>query len=1374
MEPPRKRPRVTPSASDGTNETAPTKDEPMPPALDETALAFMASKLQDLPEARLPTDYPRTAFRRDQQMVESEESRCLEDSTCLALLKFSLMANVKPFTVVLAAFACLLRKYTHEEDVVIGSSSQSFNPLALRLSLRDTAEEVASDGTTAARRTLRDLVQHTAQVEEEAEAHEVPFNDLVNELRRLHSSKEDDLSSLFQVRFFNACDVHAKTLEAAWCDWNVYLEQQPDAKRLLPLRLRVVYNAVLYSADRMQEMLRQLEMVALHISSLPDSTYSDMSIRTEESVPRLPDPRAPLDNTWHGSVFAALSRWAKEQPDRPLVVEKDRTFSYREVDEASNRVAHYLVANGIEKEDVVALYAHRSSAMVVAVMGILKSGATLTVVDPAYPPARQNIYLSVARPRAILTLSLAGTLLDEVEEYVAKELNLKCRLDGIDTNVSLPKLQQFPVTSVGVEVDPDNIGTLSFTSGSTGIPKGVRGRHVSLTHFYPWMGEEFGISGGDRFTMLSGIAHDPIQRDIFTPIFFGATLHVPEAEDIGNPGQLSQWMRREKCTVTHLTPAMGQLLTANANAEMPELRLSFFVGDVLTKRDVLRLQALAQNITVVNMYGTTETQRAVSYLKVANNPSSMREEKDILPAGVGMKDAQLLVLSSAGLPCGIGELGEIYVRSPHLARGYLGLPDVTKAKFLQNPFRSDDTKDRMYRTGDLGRYNPRGVVECIGRADDQVKIRGFRIELREIDTYLGQHPHVRECVTKVRRDVNEEKILVSYFVPRNPKGYRISDMRAFLREKLAAYAVPTVFFKLARMPLTPNGKIDSRRLPAPELAPDEAATDDESELRKTLTDMELKVKKIWESVLGRRVGVEESFFDAGGHSILATQVTFKMRQKIGLDLPLNLLYAQPTVRRTAAVVEEALREPASEQILLDASRIGRGKGSGAAPAASNNGGAAPGKDDRDEVTLDVAGEIKLDDSIAPQGRTALVVPPQNVRCVFLTGASGFVGCFLLARLLRERPKATVVCLVRGETDEKARARLRDRMRANQVLDAAAFDARVRVVRGDLAQRKLGLASGVWDELGSSVEEIYHNGAIVHWVWPYHKLYAANVQSVEEVLRLGSHPSAKQLCPVFFVSSTSVLDSDHYARMSGRVEEDTPLQAGESLGVGYAQSKYVAEGICQIALQRGLPVVIFRPAYILGDSRNGVTNVDDYIIRLLKGCIQMGMAPRIRNHITLCSVDFLAAAVVCAAGQETSRGHCFHFCNPDSFRFIDMFQLLIDTGYDVKMEEYMAWRDRLMEFTLGSNDNALYPLLHFVLDDLPNKSRSPILDSSNLARALEGTDIVCPDAPSMFRMYLAFLVKAGYIPKPGSSGSITLPFDKAASSEEGLVTRTSAM
>lgn len=325
------------------------------------------------------------------------------------------------------------------------------------------------------------------------------------------------------------------------------------------------------------------------------------------------------------------------------------------------------------------------------------------------------------------------------------------------------------------------------------------------------MKREFEMTENERFTMLSGIAHDPIQRDIFTPLFLGAELHIPTSEDIGIPGRLAEWMAKQQITITHLTPAMGQLLSANAVAIIPTLRHAFFVGDVLTKRDVLRLQHLASNTHVINMYGTTETQRAVSFLKIpplSIHPGYLMEQKDIMPAGKGMKNVQLLVINASGLLSSVGELGEIYVRSGGLAEGYLSLPEATAEKFLANPFRDASSpiphtpmpyfhgpRDRMYRTGDLGRYRPDGSVECTGRADDQVKIRGFRIELGEIDTHLSQHPGIRENVTLVRRDKNEEKTLVTYFVPIDSTiadVYSfIGDVRDYLKKKLPSYAIPT-------------------------------------------------------------------------------------------------------------------------------------------------------------------------------------------------------------------------------------------------------------------------------------------------------------------------------------------------------------------------------------------------------------------------------------------------------------------------------------------------------------------------------------------------------------------------------------------------------
>jgi len=626
------------------------------------------------------------------------------------------------------------------------------------------------------------------------------------------------------------------------------------------------------------------------------------------------------------------------------------------MNEASNQLAHHFVQNGVQRGEVVMIYAYRGVDLVVAIMGVLKAGATFSVIDPAYPADRQIIYLDVARPRALVVIKKAvekaGGLASSVTTWIADNLHLRTTVpeliieDGgrVSGGVHgsgdiLGDVEALKANLPGVVVGPDSTPTLSFTSGSEGRPKGVRGRHFSLVHYFPWMAQRFGLTENDRFTMLSGIAHDPIQRDIFTPLFLGARLLVPSTEDIQHE-RLAEWMRTYQATVTHLTPAMGQILVGGAKAVFPDLRNAFFVGDILIKRDVRRLQELAPNVRTINMFGTTETQRAVSFYAIPSRTEDadyLNRIGDKIPAGMGMQGVQLLVVdrTDRNKTCPVGEIGEIYVRAAGLAEGYLGLDDLTNTKFVSNwfvdnarwveedkqrqamgkvqePWREfyKGPRDRLYRSGDLGRYMPDGNVECTGRADDQVKIRGFRIELGEIDSHLSQHPIVRENVTLVRRGKDQEPTLVSYIVPElskwpawaQEKGvtdeiqdismagllkrFRLlrEDVRDYLRSKLPSYAVPTVVLPLSRMPLNPNGKVDKPALPYPNADELSQAGPRRSSLATSaLSQTEKDLAVIWSNLLdgipSQTIRREDSFFDLGGPQLdRATNVAASSQQ----------------------------------------------------------------------------------------------------------------------------------------------------------------------------------------------------------------------------------------------------------------------------------------------------------------------------------------------------------------------------------------------------------------------------------------------------------------------------------------------------------------
>ena len=557
-----------------------------------------------------------------------------------------------------------------------------------------------------------------------------------------------------------------------------------------------------------------------------------------------------------------------------------------------------------------------------------------------------------------------------------------------------------------------------------------------------------------------------------------------------------------------------------------------------------------------------------------------------------------------------------------LAEEYLDQEELSKKKFLPNwfcdPYRwiqKDQNnlkaqkyaelwrqfyggpRDRLYRSGDIGRYRADGNVECIGRIDSQVKIRGYRIELGDIDTHLSQHPLIRENVTLVRRNKDEEPTLVSYVVPDlqkwhdwlQSKGMReeasgehmvqmlkrfhplCEDARAHLRKKIPNYAIPAVFVPLSRMPLNPNGKIDKPALPFPE--PDELL---EALSRKQLrrdgdrSATEIIVAEIWAKHIPRRtsqsIEPSDNFLDIGGDSITAQKIIFDIRKRFGdLDVFTRDL---TSLRNFSASIEQA-RNPIGYR--LEPSDIERCT--------------VQQETDYFSDAQDMVQE--LPDLFPIHSGSSI-----DHYTVLLTGSTGFLGAYILRDLLtRRNPSIHVIVLVRASDPSEAAKRVRNTCKAFGIWSDD-YKNRIEYVVGDLERPKLGLEKDMWDVLVNSVDTVIHNGARVHWVWPYSMLKAANVQSTVALLQLCAAGKGKRFG---FVSSTSVLDSEHYFNLSedlmnsegrGISESDDLSGSCQGLATGYGQSKWVSEYLIREAGRRGLNGCIIRPGYITGDTKNG--------------------------------------------------------------------------------------------------------------------------------------------------------------------------------------------
>ncbi|MFL6195586.1 MAG: non-ribosomal peptide synthase/polyketide synthase [Thermoanaerobaculia bacterium] len=884
------------------------------PALEEQ-LGYWRERLAGSPPAlELPTDRVRPAVQTHRGDVVRH---VLPPALTGALRELSRREGASLFMTLLAGFKVLLSRLADQDDVVVGSPSAGrlrvetegligffLNTLVLRTDLSGEPD-------------FRGLLARVkAGVLGAYRYQEVPFEKLLEELQ---PERQLSRTPFFQV-LFNMVNLPPARLEMPGVRIEMLGLQEPDAKfdftlyvedRDGRIEIDTVYNADLFERSRMEEMGRQLEHLLAAAAGAPDLPVGLLPLVTPAAARLLPDPSRPLGDRWMGSVHQGLSRGAARFPERTaLSGPGGEVWTYAELEARSNQLAHFLRGRdlGIGTGDVVAVWARRSPALAWALMGTLKAGAAFMILDPAYPAGRLLDYLRIGRPKAWLGVPGAPPPPPEVQDAAAG-------LARIELADAAERLAGFDAADPAVPIGPDDAACITFTSGSTGKPKGVVGRHGPLSHFYPWLGERFGFSEADHFGMLSALSHDPLQRDLFTPLWFGAALAVPDPGRIGSPGYLAGWVREEGVTVLNLTPAMMELLTLSSEERpgeggMPSLRLAFVVGDLLKKSDVERLHRHAPALTCVNLYGSTETQRSISWFVVPRPETAAWAElgHEALPLGVGSEGVQLLVLNRAGRLAGVGEAGEIHIRGPHLARGYLGDPALTAERFLPNPFAAvPSPADRLYRTGDLGRYRPDGVVEFAGRADFQVKVRGFRVELGEIEAALARFPGVKECVVIVREDRPGGRRLAAYLVlDPGSSAPPPRDLQAFLGQRLPDYMVPSAYVALPALPLTQTGKIDRRALPAP---PEETAA-----AGRELSPAEELLAGLWADLLGReRIAPADDFFALGGHSLLATRLISRVRDAFGVELPLRALFEAPALEGLAATIERALSDGGATQ-----------------------------------------------------------------------------------------------------------------------------------------------------------------------------------------------------------------------------------------------------------------------------------------------------------------------------------------------------------------------------------------------------------------------------------------------------------------------------
>ncbi len=870
-------------------------------------LTWWRESLAGFPAAlNLPIDHPRPTF---QTFRGAYRSLVLSPDLSKQLRTLGRRHGVTPFMTLMAVFRVLLARLGGSRDLVVGAAIAGrtraeieplvglfINTLALRVNMAEVS-------------TFRELLMREREVHLGSFTHQdLPFEKLLEVLR-----PERDLSHtpLFKV-FFNMVDFPQKCIEMAGLELELLDPPELPSKfdltiytsdRLAGISMKWVYNVDLFDAVRIAEMQAQYLLLLEQVAQDFERPLDEFSLVTEAARAIIPNRQRIPSKNWIGSVHQIFSRSAERVPERLAVVDPQVRWTYDVLERRSNCLAHYLLNSGLERGEVVAIHAHRSAVLVWAILGVMKAGGAFLILDPACPPARQVRCLEQARPRVFLQIVAPGPMPGELVKWL-EEHGSCTHLELTGAEMS-PVVAAFPDTNPALPVTADDVAYIAFTSASTGTPKGIVGRHGPLSHFLPWYREILDLTADDRFSMLSGLGHDPLHRDLFLPLQVGAAIYIPDSLDLHNAGRLAPWLERNKITIANLTPAVAQGL-AHGLAQgfrIHSLRYVLFAGDHLTGRTVVQLRDLAPEASCINLYGTTETQQALGYYRI---PSDGMSVEGRLPVGQGLPDVQLLVLTRQGRPAGIGELGEIYFRSPHLARCYLADPVLTASRFVP------DTRDggRIYRTGDLGRYRPDGALDLFGRADTQINLRGFRIEPAEIEMILGRHPAIGEAaigeVTIPNRgDSTTQQQLVAYYVPQPLRTVTASELRTYLQRYLPAVMVPSVYVRLERLPLSANGKIDRRALS--EIAA--AKPENDTDYVAPQSTLERILAAIWCEVLPvERVGVHDNFFELGGHSLLLLELQAHLAEELRREVEVVALFQYPTIHALARHLER--EEPA--------------------------------------------------------------------------------------------------------------------------------------------------------------------------------------------------------------------------------------------------------------------------------------------------------------------------------------------------------------------------------------------------------------------------------------------------------------------------------
>ena len=843
----------------------------------ESQLAYWKQQLGGkLPVLNLPTDYPRptvSTFRGARQTLVLPELLRGE------IKELSQQEGVTLFMILLAAFKTLLFRYTHQDDILVGSPIANRNLAEIQGMIGFFVNTLVLRSNLSGNPCFKELLKRIRRVALDAYSHQdLPFEKLVEELQPDRSLSH---TPLFQVMFalqnfpmpnleVAGLNLQVQEVDTGTAKFDLTLFVEDRGRELVAI---FEYNTDLFKATTITRMLGHFQTLLEGIVANPNQRLSDLPLLTEVERNQLLIEwnQTRTDSSHNLCIHQLLEEQVERTPDAVAVIFGNQQLTYRELNQRANQLAHYLQKLGVKPEVFVGICIERSIEMLVGLLGILKAGGAYVPLDSTYPKERLAFMLEDARAPVLLTQQ---RLLEIIPSHSGQVVCLDTNWQEIGKEISENSVSN---------VCADNLAYVIYTSGSTGKPKGTLIHHRGLVNYLTWCTKAYSVEQGEGSPVHSSISFDMTITGLFSPLLVGRKVELlPEDKGIENLATVVR--NKSNFSLIKITPAQLELLSRQLLPQEAAGKTRAFIigGENLLAESIAFWQENAPDTMLINEYGPTETVVGCCIYQAKDKQSGS------VPIGRAIANTQLYILDRYLHPVPVGIAGELYIGGAGVARGYLHRPDLTAERFIPNPFLAGE---RLYKTGDLARYRADGIIEYLGRIDHQVKIRGFRIELAEIEAVLSQHPKVRECAILAKCDR-----LIAYAVLHSGETLTVSELRNYLAEKLPEYMVPSALVTLDEMPLTVNGKVERQALPAPESLRPEL----EVAYVAPQTELEQIIATIWQEVLHlEKVGIYDNFFDLGGHSLLIVQVHSRLQARLERNISMVEMFKYPTIELLA-------------------------------------------------------------------------------------------------------------------------------------------------------------------------------------------------------------------------------------------------------------------------------------------------------------------------------------------------------------------------------------------------------------------------------------------------------------------------------------------